>query len=158
MSLRGMRSRCFSALKKKSHKSFSSKRRFKVVVSLLALEFSYFVSLLSSLFLSLSLKKKKKKKSEILNVSSLKNEERSGNDERVKFFLLFFSSFAVEGETLFGLVLKSDLKGRRNVGKSISKALLISINVRTQKDARRNLSLSLSLISANDALFASSPY
>jgi len=55
MSLRGMRSRCFSALKKKSHKSFSSKRRFKVVVSLLALEFSHFVSLsLLSFFLSLS--------------------------------------------------------------------------------------------------------
>ena len=67
MSLRGMRSRCFSALKKKSHKSFSSKRRFKVVVSLLALEFSHFVSLslsLLSFFLSLSLKKKKKKKSD----------------------------------------------------------------------------------------------
>ena len=63
MSLRGMRSRCFSALKKKSHKSFSSKRRFKVVVSLLALEFSHFVSLsLFSLSFSLSLKKKKKKK------------------------------------------------------------------------------------------------
>ena len=55
MSLRGMRSRCFSALKKKSHKSFSSKRRFKVVVSVLALEFSHFVSLsLLSFFLSLS--------------------------------------------------------------------------------------------------------
>ena len=62
MSLRGMRSRCFSALKK-SHKSFSSKRRFKVVVSLLALEFSHFVSLsLLYLSFSLSLKKKKKKK------------------------------------------------------------------------------------------------
>ena len=43
-----------------------------------------------------------------------------------------------------------------NVGKSIT-ALSSLVNVQTHKDARRNLSLSLSLISAN-ALFASSPY
>ena len=44
-----------------------------------------------------------------------------------------------------------------NVGKSIT-ALSSLVNVQTHKDARRNHSLSLSLISANNALFASSPY
>ena len=45
---------------------------------------------LSSLFLSLSLWRRRRRRRAILNVSSIKNEERSGNDERVQIFLLFF--------------------------------------------------------------------
>ena len=65
MSLRGMRSRCFSALKKKSHKSFSSKRRERGCLCTRSRIFALCLSLsLFSLSFSLSLKKKKKKKSD----------------------------------------------------------------------------------------------
>ena len=133
----------------------------KVVVSLLALEFSYFVSLsLLSFFLSLSLKKKKKKKSDTKCVFYKKWRDRETTKEskqskkwskiekktqelkrakrdkkqKTRWVRLFLVSF-------FWKVTEDDVI---NVGKSIT-ALSSLVNVQTHKDARRNLSLSLSL-------------
>jgi hypothetical protein len=63
MSLRGMRSRCFSALKKKSHKSFSSKRRERGCLCTRSRIFALCLSL-SLLYLSLSLSEEEEEEEE----------------------------------------------------------------------------------------------